>query len=712
MRKRDRWGLGAFTLYLILALFFFGRGLFGHVTTFHIGEGPDPELMMWFLAWWPYSSAHHVNPFVTHTIWVPTGFNVTWSTSIPLLSLIAAPLTSAFGPILSLNVLCILGLAISAWSAFVLCRYVSGTYAGSLLGGYIFGFGPMVLAQLLYARLHSIWLFPIPLIVCLALRWFRQELETFWLVLWLALLLAVQFLVSPETFASMTVFGGIAFAVTWLTDPTRRSRVLTFTCIAGGAYVAAIALVSPYLYAFIGHAPCSKSLWSDHMLSADLLNYIIPNPSNELGRLPWFEKISGPFNWGEVGDTGAFLSWPLVAMAVVFARRHWSENSGRLLVDLLVIILLLALGPLLMVRGQESKVGLPWALFQIGVLKNAAPVRFCQYGFLILGLMTALWFSTTLARTGFRIAVAAVVFACLLPNLSPGFWDSATDSPQFFRTDLYKKYISSGDTVFVIPVWPRNEAMMWQAQSKMYFNLAQGAGPWPATVANWPILDAFIREQYLPHAAEQLKAYLIAKKVAVLIVDDREPPIWRNVVSGLGVTPQTVGGVSLYRLNLSAPGSTNASLDKWRKCFDEQRMEMLIVGIQDYLSHGGIPDDLKATQISKLQLIPVDDVVGPPAPPAIMDAEENWDRLPEYRYGMILYIDHDRIVVGETAWRPVAEELINRYRNSASEVRYSPPLGYRGTPEDETGVLLMSFDRAQMARAAAIALEVRNDSCG
>ncbi len=136
--------------------------LFGHISTFHIGEGPDPELMMWFLAWWPYSLAHHVNPFVTHTIWVPTGFNVTWSTSIPLLSLIAAPLTSAFGPILSLNVLCILGLTLSAWSAFVLCRYVSGTYAGSLLGGYIFGFSPMVLAQLLYARLHSIWLFPFP----------------------------------------------------------------------------------------------------------------------------------------------------------------------------------------------------------------------------------------------------------------------------------------------------------------------------------------------------------------------------------------------------------------------------------------------------------------------------------------------------------------------------------------------------------------------
>jgi len=253
--------------------------------------------------------------------------------------------------------------------------------------------------------------------------------------------------------------------------------------------------------------------------------------------------------------------------------------------------------------------------------------------------------------------------------------------------------------------------MMWQAQSNMYFNLAQGAGPWPAKVANWPILDAFVREQYLPHAAEQLKAYLIEKRVSVLVVDDRELPIWRNVVSGLGVKPLMVGGVSLYRLDRSAPGSTDASLDKWRQCFDEERIEMLIVRVQDYLFHGGSLNDLIAPKMSKLHLLPVDDVVGSPAPPAIMDPEENWDRLPEYRYGMILYIDHDQIVVGETAWRPVAEELINRYRNTAAEVHYAPPQDYRGTPEDETGVLLMSFGRAQMAHAAAIANEARNNSC-
>ena len=707
MLKDDRCGIGAFVCYLILAFFFFGRGLAGHFSDFHIGEGADPELMMWFLVWWPYALRHGINPFLTHAIWVPTGFNVAWSTSVPLISLIAAPLTSALGPIVSLNVFCLLSLPVAAWCAFLLCRYVSGNYVGSALGGYIFGFSPSLLGQLLFARLHSVWMFPVPLIVYLALRWFQRELTTRWLSFWLALLFVIQFLLSPETFVSMTVFGGLALVVAWLNDPTSRDRLASLVMIAGCAYVMAVLLVSPYLYIFFKDPPYSGPMWSDRMLSADLLNFIIPNPTNQLGRLRWFAWASGPFNWGEVPDTGAFLSWPLIAIAAVFARRHWREQRGRLLVDLLVVTLILALGPVLVVRGHATSLVLPWRVFQVATLRNAAPVRFCQYGFLILGLMTALWLSSTRARTGLKIAAGAGVFACLLPNLSARYWNSPVGTPEFFKTDLYRKYISPGEAVFILPVWPRNDAMMWQAQSNMYFNLAQGAGPWPAKVANWPILDAFVREEYVPHASAEFKAYLTSKRVGILIVDDRALPVWRNLVSGLGIEPQRVGGVSLYRFDSTAASSTDTTLYDWRRSFDEERLATLIMGVQRYLAHGGKLDDLIGSRLLKFNLIPAEEIVGPPPPPELPDPEENWDRLPYYRYGMILLIDQHRIAVGETAWRPVAEEIINRYRKVAAESHYIPPQGYRGKLDDQVGVLVMSFDRAQMAQAAAIASEAR-----
>ena len=76
----------AFTIYLALSLLFFGRALFGHFSAFHIGAGPDPGWAIWCLVWWPHAIVNGLNLFVTHAIWAPSGFNLTWQTSIPLAS--------------------------------------------------------------------------------------------------------------------------------------------------------------------------------------------------------------------------------------------------------------------------------------------------------------------------------------------------------------------------------------------------------------------------------------------------------------------------------------------------------------------------------------------------------------------------------------------------------------------------------------------------
>lgn len=115
---RDSYGLGALVLYLALSCLFFGRGLIGHFYTYHIGAGADPPLMIWFLTWWPHAIANRLNPFLTHAYWAPSGFNITWSTSIPLISLIAAPVTAMLGSIANLNIFCLLSLPVAAWCTF------------------------------------------------------------------------------------------------------------------------------------------------------------------------------------------------------------------------------------------------------------------------------------------------------------------------------------------------------------------------------------------------------------------------------------------------------------------------------------------------------------------------------------------------------------------------------------------------------------------
>ncbi|MGH8012646.1 MAG: hypothetical protein ACREQ4_09120, partial [Candidatus Binataceae bacterium] len=216
--------LFTFVVYFVCAFLFVGRGLLGHWSTAHLGGGADPQLMMWFLVWWPHAILHHLNIFLSKAIWAPSGYNLTWQTSVPLVSLMAAPLTATLGPIATLNVLCLLSLALAAWCAFFLCRYLSGNYWSAMMGGYIFGFSPYMLGQLYFTHLHTLFIFPVPLAVYFGIRRFRDEITAHRLTTVLAILLVVQFFVALEIFATMLMFGVMALGLAFMlsTGDTRR----------------------------------------------------------------------------------------------------------------------------------------------------------------------------------------------------------------------------------------------------------------------------------------------------------------------------------------------------------------------------------------------------------------------------------------------------------------------------------------------------------
>ncbi len=703
---RDRYGIGALALYLALSFLFFGRGLVGHFDTLHIGEGADPPLMMWFLTWWPHAIANGLNPFLTHGYWAPSGFNITWSTSIPLISLLAAPITANLGPIASLNIFCLLSLPIAAWCTFFLCRFLSKDYWSSVLGGYIFGFCPMLLGQMLFGRLHSVWVFPVPLAIYLTILRFQGQMAQRRFLTLLALILTAQFLCSPEIFATMTLFGAVALALAWLQLPAEASPRLKGAIVGiACSYIVVLLIISPYLYyMFFSYRPYDAPIWSDRLLSADVLNLVIPTPINELGRLPFFDWISSPFNWGLPTEEVAFMSWPLIVIGILFTKRHFREPSGRLLVDCLVIITICALGPFLVIRGYPTKIVLPWIILSKSVLNNAAPARFSMYVFLIFAIMTATWMSTVQTNRYVKALVAAAVVVCQLPNISTGHWVYQTRTPDFIRTNLYQKYLAKGETVFIFPFWPRNESMLWQAQTHMYFDIAQGPGAWPSEVAKWPIVDAFSRQTFVPNATEQFKAYLSNHRVGAVIVDDDSRPTWGSLVSTLGIQPIEVGGVSIYALPSQSTAGPAPTLAEVRTRFDCDRFELLLTAVQKYLSAGGNPNDLLANDLDRLGLIPAASVIGPPAPPELRDPEQNWWRVSNFRYGVYLFsTDNHLIAVGELAWEPSAQELTDKYHATATETDFIPRRGSTAPKHDQIGVVVMSFTPRQIAKAATIA---------
>ena len=107
-RVSDRFGCVALVFYAAISVFVFARSLLSDFANSYVGQGPDPSAFMWLLVWWPHAISHRLNPFLTHDIFEPGGFNLAWATSIPLASLLASPLTTAFGPVASFNVLTLL----------------------------------------------------------------------------------------------------------------------------------------------------------------------------------------------------------------------------------------------------------------------------------------------------------------------------------------------------------------------------------------------------------------------------------------------------------------------------------------------------------------------------------------------------------------------------------------------------------------------------
>src|SRR5579862_3743747 len=241
--------LASFVLFLALSVFLFGRGLAGRFTTACIGLETDPPMFMWYLRWWRYALEHRVNPFLTDLLWAPLGFNLAWSTFIPLPAWIAIPIGRVLGEAAAFNVLGIVALPLAALSAFLLCRRVTGAFWPSILGGYIFGFSPYMLGQLLGGHLHLVFAFPIPLAILTALRRLDGDISARRFILETAALVTIQFLCGIELFATATIFGGFALLVAIVCfDSETRSRLLNLIAQLAAAYAIAMIVVSPYLY--------------------------------------------------------------------------------------------------------------------------------------------------------------------------------------------------------------------------------------------------------------------------------------------------------------------------------------------------------------------------------------------------------------------------------------------------------------------------------
>ena len=532
------WPLG---LYAVLSLALFGIHIIRHLDSRIVASDPiDSSQFMWFFAWWPHALLHGLNPFVTHVMFVPDGFNLTWSTSMPGPSLLLAPITLAFGPAVTWNIIQLASPALSAWTAFLLCRHVTSRTAPSLVGGYIFGFSPYTLTHLTggpYLALVPL----LPLFVLLVLRRLEGSIGSRAFVAWTAVAMIAQFSISSEVLATATLFGAITLALAFALLPERRAALVDVVKLLIGALAVTVVVVSPYLlyFEFGHHYPPGATFFS-----ADLTSFVIP---------PSLVALSHHHGAPAIGSsTESYLGVPLLLLIGWFIWQGRRSRVTWVIAGSLLIAVIFALGATLFVHGHKTGIHGPWWLLKhLPVLRYAIPVRFAVFYVLPAALMVALLLSRWSLRQPAGVAawaLAAVAVAFIVPNVGSSSFDTRIADPPFFASGAYKAYLHPSDNVLTIPAWGPNER--WQANTGFRFNLSDGyaGNPFPPSFTRYPAWNMFLTGRLTPDYVAQLRRYVHDKLVTAVVVDRSVPGPWTKLFGSLGVRPVSTGGVLVYRL--------------------------------------------------------------------------------------------------------------------------------------------------------------------
>jgi len=681
----------AFALYLTIAVVLFARGLFGH-PGYVIGRETDPAQTMWFFNWWRFSIAHRLNPFFTDWVWAPLGINLAWTTFVPLPAWFSIPIQATVGEPATYNIIMTLMPPLAAFTAFLLCRRVTHAFWPSILGGYIFGFSPHILGEVL-GHLVVIAVFPVPLIALIALKRLDGEISRARFTAMLALLLGTEFLCSVDLFATMTLVAGFSLLLALIFfDGDVRLRLQRLIVSIIGAYLISAALLSPYLYYLFALGHPNGSIWPPSNFCADLVGFVIPRQTIWWGSANFASAISRRFG-GNIWENGDYLGVVLIVFVEIFRRRFWPTPIGKFLTILFLSIVIAAIGPVLHIAGAPG-FPMPWAIFQrLPLIEDILPVRFMVYAFLVVAVMIAMWFSTSSARPIAKFAVAAIVVASIAPNPHPSFWVSSLDIPAFFTDRTYATELQPGEIVLPLPWAQKGNSMYWQLKSDMYFRMAGGwTGTSPFEFDRMPIVSYFFGEADLPEPGDQLKAFIARFAVNAIVADPSNGNLrsFQPALDSLGIKPEQSGGALIYKI----PSRTFAPYAKLTGAQVESRalalrFDTILAAAAKYIAGGSDPLKISRLELKRLNLLPSDWNVDP-APNLLND----WS-IGGLAGGRIAIV----MLGSPEGMRP----LLDRYFGKVDELDFPAPSRWNPQsvpPADRLDKLLMILDCAHVETAA------------
>jgi hypothetical protein len=539
LSKRRAGHVVALAAYGLLAVALVDHGI--SITDNLSGQGTDPYIFLWFLAWWPHVVGAHLSPLMTKLVWYPVGVSLPWVTSIPALSLIFAPLTAVAGAVVTYNILIIAAPALCVWFAYLVCSRLTGHFVASLLGGFLFGFSSYEMAQDT-AALNLSAAFCVPALLLVILRRLDGSLSRSWTVAYAVLLLTLQFYISIEIFATVFVFGGIAWMFAYLyaaqQRPVLRRLVIDALCAAPVVTAAAAPFLVPMAHTYgLVHLP---DAWP-YFYTADLLNLVVPSRENLLGGPFW--PLSRRFNGG-VQEQDIYLGLPLLFLIWHFAREQGARPYGRLLIACFLVFLLCSFGPRLWIAGHYSVIGLPWMLaVHLPLLNNALPARFALFVSLTAAIIAALWIARPEEKRA-RLALGLVCCVTLLPGAHP--WRPIPHSA-FFAPGRVEALLGANPRILILPFAINGPSGYWQMENDYGFTQTGGyLGFPPAPMQGYKAVGQMFGNDVQPDFVPEFVRFCQATRTQYVVVGPGANPVMVKAIATLDWPVRKTDDVTIF----------------------------------------------------------------------------------------------------------------------------------------------------------------------
>ena len=453
--------------------------LLAHPRSETLGGGSgDIAIFLFFLSNTSHSLVHgHLsNVMITHSLNAPLGVNSMWNTSLLLPAILLTPLTALAGPVLSLNLIIVLGPVLSAWSAY-LCsgRFLRRT-ASRIVTGLLFGFSPGLLAANA-GHYHLTLLMFVPPILLFTVDAVTRRRSPRQCGVLIGLCVTFQVLIGEEVLALTGVTVLVLLAVL-AAQRARQARAALRPLLLTTGWILGTALLTagPFLAVqFFGPQSVPEAVSAPDTIVLDPTALVLPSPTLVLQHT----GLGGLLDSWQLGDAErmGYLGLPVLVLLVVVVARQRHDLVTRTAALCALVLGVFGLGFTLHLNGHATGLPMPWKLTDgLPLLGNILPVRWMLVSQLMVALLIGLVLdavgSLKLTSRG-RAAAWAVVALSLLPLLprtsGPG---QPTNTPDWFTTA--GQHVSTPVLLVPLPHPAYSEAMTWAAIAGTRFPIVGG----------------------------------------------------------------------------------------------------------------------------------------------------------------------------------------------------------------------------------------------